>query len=831
MSSATVVPDDGTATKSDETKSAPAPKPVAKKKKRKKKRRGKAFKLDAKPPLCTYFNPFMWILILVDILLICITGTWTSLFKRSTPKITVTQDGAVRQEECKDGLKKTAFGCKTAYEVCRRSFLRYRYKPAMGTRKFLGWHHPEGARFPLKMFGATSWITYAELGERAHAFGSGLIEMGMKPLPRDEGKAGGTEFEKTTDPHTLLIYEETCADWMTALMGAFTQSLVAATSYATLGIEAIVNATNECNVKVILCNRKDVQKLLKAASKMPSLTHIVYTNNYVTPEEVASPLKVENAGSITVMSFDEVCEVGRKAKNLPTPPTPDNMAVIMYTSGSTGKPKGVMIRQRNIVASASMMHNWGEGILEEGNEVYIAYLPAAHIFELIVEFCMLGFGARVGYSDPRSFSSAGAVRKDEKTGKLHMGAKMKFHEKDEKNMAPGGLQSFRPTFVVAVPKIWDILKKGVESGVGGRNWFLRNFIQFGYAWRNWLLHNNTDSVIFYGFFKSAFSPILGDRQKVFATGGGPIASEVQSFIRTLFVCPLIQGYALTETCCAGSVQDVRDSRDGVVGPPASSIEIRLRSCVEPKKDAQGNIVKPEQMIPSVLDRAGKPYLNSDASHYGMKCMARGEVLIRGESVSSGYLKKPKKTAEEFDKDGWFHTGDIAIMLPDGCIRIVDRLKNLVKLKGGEYIAIESMEKEYSKSAFVNGVNGGIMCYGDGDMDRPVAFVQVDVGPIKTWARSKGVPVDDVEKMLRDDRVCKMVLDDLNKEGARGGVGRNEKLVAVALISGNGSKDELEFNSPWTPENGGLTASNKLQRRSIWAGLEDVGKPLKQKGIR
>ena len=60
---------------------------------------------------------------------------------------------------------------------------------------------------------------------------------------------------------------------------------------------------------------------------------------------------------------------------------------------------------------------------------------------------------------------------------------------------------------------------------------------------------------------------------------------------------------------------------------------------------------------------------------------------------SSYLRQPEKTAKEFDAEGWFHTGDIAIFTPDGCIKIVDRLKNLVKLKGGEYIAIESMEKE------------------------------------------------------------------------------------------------------------------------------------------
>jgi len=126
----------------------------------------------------------------------------------------------------------------------------------------------------------------------------------------------------------------------------------------------------------------------------------------------------------------------------------------------------------------------------------------------------------------------------------------------------------------------------------------------------------------------------------------------------------------------------------------------------------------------VLDRNKNPYLNTDRIHRGEPCLGRGEVWIRGPAVCSGYYVQEKKTREDFDENGWFHTGDIAIWNAAGQLKIVDRLKNLVKLKGGEYVAIESMEATYAQSVFVNGVNGGLMCYADGDMDRPVALVQV-----------------------------------------------------------------------------------------------------------
>ena len=124
-----------------------------------------------------------------------------------------------------------------------------------------------------------------------------------------------------------------------------------------------------------------------------------------------------------------------------------------------------------------------------------------------------------------------------------------------------------------------------------------------------------------------------------------------------------------------------------------------------------------------------------------------------------------------------------------------------------------------------------MCYGDGSMDRPVALVQANVPPIKNWARDNGIDVSDIEAVLKNEDVCKMVLTDLNREGKNGNLSRNEKLVAIVLISGNGSKTEFQMNSPWTPENGGLTASNKLQRKPIMLNMKEITDVLIDRGIK
>ena len=179
---------------------------------------------------------------------------------------------------------------------------------------------------------------------------------------------------------------------------------------------------------------------------------------------------------------------------------------------------------------------------------------------------------------------------------------------------------------------------------------------------------------------------------------------------------------------------------------------------------------------------------------------------------------PEKTKEVFEDDGWFHTGDIGQFMDDGSIRIVDRVKNLVKLKGGEYIAVENMEMTYGNSQFVDAINGGICCYGDGDMDRPVALVQLNKPVAMQWAKANGIS-GDFETIKASKELNDAVLADMAKEAAKGRLSRLEKLVAVALLT-----------DPWTPENGCLTAANKLQRRVVIETFQKEFEVVKKKGI-
>jgi len=797
------------------------------------------------------FNPLIWLLWFLDFmvwLVYFLVVGWIIAFIPACaslcctwPCIAKTAGKKVKDDTWRAGYLDTdhlvtgpAEGITTAWECFESAFKKYKNTRCMGTRTYLGeWRRKEGDKIVKKIFGKTEWATYGNIHDRAMKFGKGLRSVGMEPS-KSTSKA---EFEASTTPDTLLLWEDTCADWMTCLAGAHSQSLVVATSYATLGIDGVVASISQCKCPVVVCNRKQVKTLLEAMTEHPaemaSVKTLVYTDLYCGGGNAFGPDSDSNTkltmdgikmkpdklpalvqdvpDDVSVISYEELIEMGGKSDFELSPPKPDNMAVVMYTSGSTGKPKGVVIGHKNICASVGGMQQLFAQFGKEGGETYIAYLPAAHILELVAEIACISFGSEIGFADPRTISSTGACRFHVENGTEAL------NHTPSLTVAPGAIQEFKPSVMVAVPKIWEILKKGIESKIKDSSCLVRHLFEAAFAacrnaagWRSCPLLGL--------IFSKSVGSMIGGRLKIGISGGGPISEEVQTFCRVAMSVPIVQGYALTETTCGGSVQLITDREPGVVGAPLSSVEMKLEDCAE------------------INDRKGNPYLTSNNTHWdGSACSGRGEVMIRGPSVSLGYYAAGddeeevkdliKKTENEFGHSApnqgkefhWFHTGDIGLFTPDGRLKLIDRKKNLVKLKGGEYVAIEQMESVYGGSVFVNMISGGIMCHGDGDLDKPDALVQAEMSNIKTWAKDNDIKTQDPDELCKDKAVIKMVLDDLNKIGS-GKVAANERLAAIALISGTGPAVFPGSNtSAWNPENGFLTASNKIDRNNIKNG--------------
>jgi long-chain acyl-CoA synthetase len=297
---------------------------------------------------------------------------------------------------------------------------------------------------------------------------------------------------------------------------------------------------------------------------------------------------------------------------------------------STGKPKGVVVTHKNVLASTTIVH----GIMTE-NDSIICYLPLAHIFELVSEISSLSVGACLCYADPRTLTQTGAY-------------------------PIGALEQYKPTIMVGVPKIWDVIKKGVQAKIGGESKVKQFLVNTAFETRMRARKLGFDAPLFKALVFKKFAKVVGGRLRLAISGGGPLNSDVQDFISTCFGIPMGQGYGLTETCAALTIQDVlTDNRAGIAGMPVPCAEIKLVSC------------------PEINDKLGFPYLSTDRKDVkGDLVFGRGEVWVKGANVGLGYYMMPDATKKEFDEDGWFHTGDIGQFASDGSLQIVDRKKNL-----------------------------------------------------------------------------------------------------------------------------------------------------------
>ena len=208
------------------------------------------------------------------------------------------------------------------------------------------------------------------------------------------------------------------------------------------------------------------------------------------------------------------------------------------------------------------------------------------------------------------------------------------------------------------------------------------------------------------------------------TGSAPIDKNVLDFLKICFSCPIIEGYGLTESCTGGGTTDMKDPITGHIGGPSEAVKIRLRD------------------IPDM------EYLSSD------KPYPRGEICLTGPCIFNGYYKRPDKTAEAFDEEGWFCTGDVGMIYPNGSVKIIDRSKNIFKLSQGEYIAPEKLENIYVLSPYI----AQSMVYGDSMQSSTVAIVIPEEAVVAKWREDHKVGSN--AEVLASAEFKKAVMDDM-----------------------------------------------------------------------
>uniref|UniRef100_A0A183C491 long-chain-fatty-acid--CoA ligase n=1 Tax=Globodera pallida TaxID=36090 RepID=A0A183C491_GLOPA len=549
----------------------------------------------------------------------------------------------------------------------------------------------------------------------------------------------------------VVIYSETRKEWMISAMACFKSGLPIVTVYPTLGDEAIAFAMGECDAVLMFTSRSLLPKALSSINNCPQLKRVVYFSQQHTLAEIADEATDEikqafNNDGRELYTFNALRALGHSQTKFERNVNADDPAMIMYTSGTTGNPKGVLLSHRNIIATAS---GQSAVILVNQNDTIIGYLPLAHILEVCAELTCLSQGCRIGYSSTTTLH--------DRALKIKKGSK-------------GDCGELKPTIIACVPAVLDKIFKAVSEEVKEKSRFKRELFRICYERKRNRFEGGYKSLVMDSLVFDNIGKILGGNLRIVISGGAPLNPETQRFMNICFCCPVVQGYGLTETCGGATLADENDLSTGSVGPPLRCCEIRLREWAE----------------------AGYSPANSPP---------QGEIVIHGANVALGYYKNEEKTNEcfiELDGKRWFATGDIGEFREDGSLYIIDRMKDLIKLAHGEYIALGRVEMALLTNPNVD----NICVYGNLHSNYLIALVVPNRKKLEALADKNAI------HELNWDDVC------ANKELAKILQKELQKFVSGHLRKEEIPKKVLICKDPWTPDSGLLTEALKLKRKNI-----------------
>ncbi|KAK6141274.1 hypothetical protein DH2020_024990 [Rehmannia glutinosa] len=601
-------------------------------------------------------------------------------------------------------------GATTMAALFEQSSKKHSQQKCLGTRKVIGKDFvtaSDGRKFEKLHLGEYQWETYRQIFDRACNFASGLLKLGHDVDTR------------------AAIFSETRAEWLIAFQGCFRQNITVVTIYASLGDDALIHSLNETQVSTLICDSKQLKKLAAISSSLPTIKHIIYFDD----DGASVTQEIDNW---KVSSFTEVEKLGKNNPAHPNLPIKKDIAVIMYTSGSTGLPKGVMMTHGNIVATAAAVMTVIPRI--GSNDLYLAYLPLAHVFELAAETVMLTAGAAIGYGS--------ALTLTDTSNKIKKGTK-------------GDASMLKPTLMAAVPAILDRVREGVLKKVekGG---IVKKLFNISYRRRlaaiegSWFGAWGLESLLWEIIVFKKIRSILGGDIRFMLCGGAPLSGDTQRFINICMGAPIGQGYGLTETCAGAAFSEWDDPSVGRVGPPLPCcyIKVYVMYSTETVSDKTLDFAKCIDLCLVSYATYLLKLVSWEEGGYTIsdKPLPRGEVVVGGASVTAGYFNNDAKTAEVYkvDEKGmrWFYTGDVGRFHPDGCIEIIDRKKDIVKLQHGEYISLGKIEAALMSSNLVD----SIMVYADPFHNFCVALVVPSRQVLEGWANESGVKYTDFSEL-------------------------------------------------------------------------------------
>ncbi|XP_004304992.1 PREDICTED: long chain acyl-CoA synthetase 6, peroxisomal [Fragaria vesca subsp. vesca] len=540
--------------------------------------------------------------------------------------------------------------------------------------------------------GEYKWMTYGEAATVREALGSGLWLNGIQ-----KGACVGLFFINRPE---WLIVDHACSAY----------SFISVPLYDTLGPDAVKYVVNHANVQAIFCSPDNMNTLLSLLSEIQSVALIVVVGG--VDEHLRS---LPSITGVKLVSYMELVSQGRSCLQPFCPPNSEDVATICYTSGTTGTPKGVVLTHGNLISSCA---GFSCALRFCSSDIYISYLPLAHIYERANQIVVLYFGGACGF---------------------YQGDNLKLMD---------DLAVLRPTLFCSVPRVYNRIYAGINNAVKTSGILKERLFRAAYnSKKQSIMSGSTSSPIWDRLVFNKIKAKLGGRVRFMSSGASPLSPDVMDFLRVCFGCQVIEGYGMTETTSVICMMDEGDTLSGHVGSPSAACEVKL------------------------VDVPEMNYTSDDQPY------PRGEICVRGPIVFQGYYKDELQTKEVFDDEGWLHTGDIGLWLPGGRLKIIDRKKNIFKLAQGEYVAPEKIENVYAKCQFV----AQCFIYGDSFKSCLVAIVAVDPDVLKEWAASEGIKYEDLRQLCNNPRVRSVVLADMDAIGKEAQLRGFEFAKAVTLV--------------------------------------------------
>ncbi|OAR25767.1 AMP-dependent synthetase [Streptomyces sp. ERV7] len=501
--------------------------------------------------------------------------------------------------------------------------------------------------------------------------------------------AAGLADLGVTSEQRVALSSSTRIEWILADLGTMCAGGATTTIYPQTNAEESAFILSDSESRVLFAeNAAQLAKARERRTELPDLQHVV-----VFDARGVEPAEDDPEGWVLTLAELEA----RGAAYLEKHPdavkeriaaiTSDQLATLIYTSGTTGRPKGVRLPQDNWSYMAKAIAATG---LISGEDVQYLWLPLAHVFGKVLT-----------------------------SGQIEVGHVTAVDGRVDKIIE--NLPIVQPTYMASVPRIFEKVYNGVAAKAreaGGAKYKIfqwaaevareyakttqDNFRRTGRATAPFGLaakHKVADALV-YSKIREAF----GGRLRACVSGSAALAPEIGFFFAGAGI-HILEGYGLTETSAASFVNPGEAYRTGTVGKPLPGLEVRIAD--------------------------------------------DGEILLRGPGIMEGYHKLPEKTAEVLESDGWFHTGDIGELSPDGYLRITDRKKDLIKTSGGKYIAPAEVEGQFKAVCpFVS----NILVLG-ADRNFCTALVALDEPAILGWARDHGVSGSYAEVVANQETVA------------------------------------------------------------------------------